>query len=261
MITTGKEQLYHDKGVWISEQAMRQYGAFEKDYLEVRGKEKRIFTIGEIRALPQVPYDYQHASEWQMRARSIDRFIQYLKDRRPEAATIIDIGCGNGFFSNIIAPYADHVFGVDVNLRELQQAAEAFAANPKLQWYYLDIFKETTFEEAAADLITFCCSFQYFNDVEVLIAKCRRLLKPGGAIHIIDTPFYPEKDLERARKATAHYYHSLGCDALAQHYFHHNWEQIKVFDPVFHYKPPAHFFSSLFRKNDSPFPWIEIRKQ
>ena len=253
------DELYQDGGVYISKHATARFGAFEKDYLGIRAKEKRVFNIEEIRKLPQVSADSPHASEWKMRAGSIDRFIRYLKKRKP--VTIIDIGCGNGFFSNIISTYANNVYGVDVNLLELQQAAVAFEANPKLQWYYLDIFSEYAFEEDTIDLITFCCSFQYFTEVEALIHKCSSLLKPGGSIHIIDTPFYPKQDLERARKATAQYYHNLGFDTLAQHYFHHSIEQIKAFDPIIHYQPNRNFFSSLFRKNDSPFPWIEIRKQ
>ncbi len=261
MINTSTEGLYRDEGVWVSPSALAQFGAFEKDYLQVRGKEQRIFSIDEIRQLPQVPAGYLHAAEWKMRVGSINRFMHYLKNRKPGAATIIDIGCGNGFFANTISAYAGKVYGVDVNLRELQQAATAFEDNPKLQWYYLDIFDEHVFEEADADLVTFCCSFQYFKEIDALIHKCKRLLKPGGSIHIIDTPFYPEQDRDRARAATARYYDSLGCGSLAQHYCHHSLEQIKAYDPVIRYRPASNFLTSLFRKNDSPFPWIEIRKQ
>lgn len=261
MIKTSTGALYRDEGVWVSKPALARFSGFEKDYLEARGKEQRIFSIEEIRQLPQVPDGYLHAAEWKMRAESINRFMHYLKNRQPGAATIIDIGCGNGFFADKISAYAGNVCGVDVNLPELQQAAMAFEANPKLQWYYLDIFNEHVFEEAGADLVTFCCSFQYFAAIEDLIHKCKKLLKPGGSIHIIDTPFYRKQDLERAREATARYYHNLGCDTLAQHYFHHSLERINAFNPIVHYRRATHFWASLFRKTDSPFPWIEIRKQ
>lgn len=253
-----EQQGYQDNGVWISAKALERFGTFEQEYLAARDKEQRIFSIEDIRRLPEVPAGYRHEAEWRMRKRSIARFLEYLEGRRP--VTVMDIGCGNGFFSNAISRYATGVYGIDVNLKELQQAAVAFAGNPKLQWYCADVMDETLFTASSADLITFCCSFQYFPDAAVILDRCLELLRPGGAVHIIDTPFYHTGDAGRAKTATEMYYNSLGSNGLAAYYFHHTWEQIDRYRPLIRYRPPGGLRAALFGKNDSPFPWIEIRK-
>lgn len=249
-----------EDGVWISWAAKEKFGQFEEAYFHIREKEQRIFTINEIRQLPQVPVPHPHAREWAKRAGSIDRFIGHLKNRQPKPAKVLDLGCGNGFFAHLVSGYVQQVVGIDVNLTELKQAARAFADNPKLKWYYLDIFEEGILA-ADFDLVTFCCSFQYFQDLDKILYKCMQLLKPGGSVHIIDTPFYADHDIARAKTASADYYEKLGFAELAQHYHHHSWSEIQPYHPVVHYRPVTSFFSSLSGKKKSPFPWIEIIKQ
>lgn len=253
-------EMFIEDGVWLSRAAMEKFGQFEQAYISIREKEQRVFTINEVQQLPNVPLHHPHAQEWKLRAGSIDRFIRHLKNRQPKPARVLDMGCGNGFFAHLVSGYVQQVVGIDVNLTELKQAAKAFTDNPKLQWYYLDIFEEEVLK-ADFDLITFCCSFQYFADMPKVLQKCMQLLKPGGSVHIIDTPFYADNDVARARKASAEYYEGLGFPDLVQHYHHHEWKAILSYQPVIHYRPATHFFSSLFGKKESPFPWIEIIKQ
>lgn len=258
MTTNTNIELEFIDGIWIEEEARQRFHSFEEQYIHIRDKEHRIFSIDEIRRLPKVKEDHKHAAEWKIREKSIERFVRFLKQKKTTAT--LDIGCGTGFFANILSQYCDKVSGVEVNLIELKQAAEAFKSNKKTEWYYTDILSRKVFQEEAFDLITFCCSFQYFPDVKEILDTCFYYLKPGGSVHIIDSPFYELEEQSKAQKATYNYYQNMGCDTLAQHYFHHTWESIKPYRPQIHYQKSKGVFSSLFAKHDSPFPWIEIIK-
>ncbi len=246
-------------GVWIEEQTRRRFQAFEEQYIHVRDKEHRIFSVEEIKQLPEVKAGHLHEMEWKIREKSIKRFTDFLK--RKTLFRAMDIGCGTGFFTNILSQYCEQVIGVDVNLTELKQAARAFEGNEKLQWYYADIMNPHVFDAGSFDLITFCCSFQYFPHAAQILDACFYYLKPGGSVHIIDTPFYENKEQGKARKASQHYYQNMGCDTLAQHYFHHTFDALIPFHTIVHYQKKKGLFSSFFADQyDSPFPWIEVIK-
>jgi ubiquinone/menaquinone biosynthesis C-methylase UbiE len=260
MLSTPSDiSLQSINGIWIEGQTRQRFQAFEDQYIHVRDKEQRIFSIEEIRQLPVVNSNHPHAQEWKIREKSIARFTHFLKNKKIDRA--MDIGCGTGFFANILSQYCNSVAGVEVNLTELKQATEAFKGNDKLQWFYADVLNRNIFEEGSYDLITFCCSFQYFPHAAQILDACFYYLKPGGAVHIIDTPFYEIAEQDKARKASKHYYQSMGCDTLAQHYFHHTFDDLKPFQVTVHYRKKKGIFSSFFTDQyDSPFPWIEITK-
>lgn len=259
MLTTqSNNELESVAGVWVENGTRERFQQFEQPYLLIREKEHRIFSIDEIRELPAVRPEHPHAGEWKIRQKSIDRFMHFLKGKQIENA--MDIGSGTGFFANMLSRYCLHVAGVEVNFPELKQAALAFESNERLAWYCVDIMQRKVFAEASFDLITFCCSFQYFPDIKQIVDTCFYYLRPGGSVHIIDTPFYSGDELEPARNASQKYYHDMGFDELAQHYFHHNIDDLAPYNPVIHYRKKKKNFRSFFESPDSPFLWIELIK-
>jgi SAM-dependent methyltransferase len=245
-------------GIWIENGTRERFQAFEEQYLLIRDKEHRIFSIDEIRKLPEVNREHPHYQEWKIRQKSIDRFLHFLKGKKMEHT--LDIGSGTGFFAHMLTRYCQNVAGVEVNFSELKQAVTAFENNERLKWFCVDIMQRKVFAAASFDLITFCCSFQYFPDVKEIIDTCFYYLKPGGSVHIIDTPFYDADEVEQAKKASQNYYQSMGFGELAQHYFHHSWDSLVPYDPVVHYRKKKRSFLSFFDGADSPFPWIELIK-
>ena len=245
-------------GIWVESGTRERFQAFEDQYILIRDKEHRIFSIDEIRKLPEVNREHPHYGEWKIRQKSIARFRHFLKGKKTEHA--LDIGSGTGFFAHMLSQYCQHVVGVEVNFPELKQAAEAFGSSEKLKWFCVDVLQRKVFAEASFDLITFCCSFQYFSDVKEIVDACFYYLKPGGSVHIIDTPFYNAQELAQAKKASLHYYQNMGFNDLAQHYHHHSWDSLAPYHPIVHYKKKEGGFRSFFEGPDSPFPWIELIK-
>jgi len=240
-------------GVHVSESALVKFSDFEKNYLAVREKEKRVISLEEVRRLPYPQKDSVDYALWETRRKNILRFNSFLSKKG--SVRILDIGCGNGFFTNMLSERDNEVVGLDVNLTELKQAAEAFPSK-NIKWYYLDILTEKIPEEKF-DLITFCASFHYFKDPKQLLRICQGLLKTDGEVHIIDSPFYSEEGRENARKRSVDYFRSMKVESMSDYYFHNSYSFLKEFNVSIKYKPGS-FFKKLLRIKDSPFPWIMI---
>jgi len=241
-----------ENGVHVSLSIGEKFFDFEKNYLKVREKEKRVLNIEEIRKLPFVESKNADYDLWRIRRRNINRFLNYLAKKNKQLK-ILDVGCGNGFFTNLMQKQSHFLMGLDVNIVELNQAVEAFGAS-NITWVYGDILSDNL-PENKFDIITFCGSFQYFEHPEKLLNHCKKLLHPGGEIHIIDSPFYPEAEIEAAKHRSIDYFHNMEVDTM-NNYFHHN--SYKIFDDyniTLKYKPNR-FLRKLFK--DSPFPWIMI---
>lgn len=255
MNSTKNQQIFQlQEGVYVSSTAASKHLFFESKYISVRTKENRILSVQQIRQLPEVDENYVHAKEWNIRKKNINRFIKYLR-KKNKKLRILDIGCGNGFFSNLMS-LGNEVVAVDVNLTELKQASAAFS-NSTITWYYADILNETLPEEKF-DLITFCASFQYFNDPALILKKCQGLLNPGGEIHIIDSPFYTQQNLTQAKLNSARYYENLNENEMKEFYHHHNIAFLSDFSYRLMYRP-NHFLLKWFHLKDSPFPWIKLQ--
>ncbi len=229
---------------------------FEATYIRLREKENRIHDDKTISELPY-PKNVAQVKEWQMRVRSSERVMRYFRGRVGES--LLDLGCGNGWFSSLVAQTGMKVFGMDVNMIELKQAARIFQ-NENLYFLYADIF-QTQLPEKEFDFITLNASVQYFKDFSKLILRLFELLKDNGEIHIIDSPFYKQKEIKDAEDRTKKYYKDTGFEKMADFYFHHSYEDLESFNYKVLYQPvKMNIISKLFWKPDIPFPWIRITK-
>ncbi len=226
---------------------------FSDLYIAVRTKEQRILSAKQIQSLPYLDTFSPHVSEWELRQKSTTRFTEYL-NRKKTPLNILDIGCGNGWFSNLLATISPQhqIIGLDVNVDELYQATEIFSQQ-NLIFAYGDIFKINTFKKQF-DCITLNGCIQYFSDLDLLITTLKSFLKPHGEIHIIDSPFYNKGQIVSAKRRTLDYYTQLGFPEMASHYFHHSFENIKDFKIL--YKPTKSIINKLLSKKDSPFMWL-----
>lgn len=223
-----------------------------KTYLLVREKENRILEDSEIIKLPNVNFN-----EWPIRKKSAHRFLKYLKTKG-NSLNILDLGCGNGWFSNQIASVSENnsVIGLDINSHELEQAARVFKRE-NLKFVYADIFQLQNEFKSTFDIITLNGVIQYFPDFNLLIKTLDTFLKSEGEIHIIDSPFYAENEIENAQKRTEVYYNNLGFPEMANSYYHHSKKHIEDFKIL--YKPKKSILKRFYTK-DSPFYWLFFKK-
>lgn len=233
---------------------------FENIYLQVRKREKRIYSDDELNLLPYAYKNNPHKNEWELRAKSFLRFKNYLS-RKTSKLNILDLGCGNGWFTGQLSKEFHHnYFCVDVNIIELEQAARVFD-NGQINFIYSDIIS-TSLPTNIFDIVIINSALQYFQNISVLMKELFFISKPYGEIHIIDSPFYKQQYLPQAKNRTLKYYQSLGFPEMAKNYFHHTIDELKYLRHSYFYNPGAikNKLSSIFFEKDSPFPWIVVTR-
>jgi ubiquinone/menaquinone biosynthesis C-methylase UbiE len=242
--------------VYIPER-LKPDGLFEKKYIDLRNKEQRIYSDEELMLLPSIPKNHIHFNEWQIRKRSCNRLIQYLQ-AKPAPLRILEVGCGNGWLSRRLAGIpGSKVIGSDVNFTELQQAARVFSQIPNLLFIYGDVGSDIL-EKMEFDCIVFASCIQYFSPLHDIIKHSLQLLKPGGEIHILDSPIYKLSETAEAKKRTATYYAELGFPEMSKYYFHHSINELREFGFEILYQPSS--IQNYILGNKNPFPWLCIKR-
>ena len=229
---------------------------FETLYLQVRKKEKRLYSDEEVKLLPYASKRNLHKNEWALRTKSFLRFKKYLSQKKSKL-NILDLGCGNGWFTGQLAKEFDHnYFCIDVNLPELEQAARIFN-NDNITFIYADIAK-TALPTNTFDIVILNSALQYFPNVSSLMKEIFFISKSYVEVHIIDTPFYNASEIMQARNRTQKYYLSINYPEMASKYFHHTIDEFKYLRFSSLYNPGSlkNKLSNFIFEKDSPFPWI-----
>lgn len=209
------------KGVqYLSEQV--HFSEKEATYLKVRKTENRLLSDDAVKKLPFESPHADYIKEWKMREKSHLKLMRLLR-KQPEPKTILDVGCGNGWFTNLLAKEfpKSTVYGVDLNQPELEQANRLFGSG-QVWFLYLDLLKTTHFPDLSFDMIFFNASIQYFPELNAILTKSKNLITAEGSIWINDSPFYKDERAQSvASERSMAYYSSQGCPEMAQYYFHH----------------------------------------
>lgn len=225
---------------------------FEAHYMSTREKEKRLPNDEFVKSLPNVPKDHLHYNEWKLRKKSLKRLQNYLKSRKQH--TLLEIGCGNGWLTQELAPLIHEIFGLDVTKAELEQAARCkqYSNSEYICCTDWSLLPMHTF-----DIILFSGSFQYFELTLEFWVQLERLLKENGEIHIIDTFFYTNDEADKAKERSKRYFSDLGEESSIHYYHHQMWDELpETYKVLFQ---PNRFLQKL--KSESPFPWIVISKE
>lgn len=225
---------------------------FERDYTAVRQKENRLLSDETVKVLPFLKVG-THLDEWKKRVDSLNRMKPFLTQL--EHKTILEIGCGNGWFSNLLVKKNNTVIGLDVGKQELEQAARCFT-NENL--HFVCCTDLNLLPDLAFDCIVFNASIQYFDISESWWKMIFKKVKKGGEIHLIDSPFYDDNEVEAAKERSKKYFEQLNENQAHSYYFHHRWSELpKDFDLLYKHRKINRFLN----KNASPFPWIRINVQ
>lgn len=232
--------------------------SFAEAYIRLRTKEERIYTDDELLNLPDISPQHRYYKEWKLRKKSAAKLKAWF-EKKIKPLSILEAGCGNGWLSRYLSDIPlSKITGLDINKPELLQAKRVFGHVPNLQFQYGEIDAAPVKEEHY-DRIVFASSVQYFPSLKQLLGTSLQLLKPGGEIHILDSPFYQQHEIKAAQERTNQYFSGIGFAEMAEYYFHHSLAELAPFHYSVLHKPG--FINRYLLMNKNPFPWICIKKQ
>lgn len=108
----------------------------------------------------------------------IGQTVTALLGEPRRALAVLDAGCGTGLCGPLLAPYAQHLHGVDLSERMLAKA------RPRQVYDVLAKAELTAFIEGAAaasyDLIVSADTLCYFGDLHAVARATAKALRPGG---------------------------------------------------------------------------------
>jgi protein-L-isoaspartate O-methyltransferase len=156
---------------------------------ELHSESRNAYTDREVSLLPYPGESHPRNREWAVRAKTCRRLIRYLSDHK-KAASILDIGCGNGWLSHQLATVpGSRVVGLDSNLNELRQAARVFRRQSNLKFIYGD-FYSSVLQDLSFDIIVLAATIQHFPSTSGIIGDASAYLRIGGELHILDSHLY-----------------------------------------------------------------------
>lgn len=98
---------------------------------------------------------------------------------------VLDIACGEGYGSYLLAQNASSVTGVDIDAATIKKAQDKYRAT-HLRFLSGDA-RTTTLPDRSFDLIVSFETLEHLAEQDQLMSEFKRLLKPGGQL-ILSTP-------------------------------------------------------------------------
>jgi SAM-dependent methyltransferase len=169
---------------------------FAEAYAGHRAAEGRGYAQEHLLALPYLR-EGPFARQWAVRSRSYEalqrRVVQPLAKRLRRPLEVLDLGAGNGWLSSRLA--GDGHLATAIDIREdavdgLGAAQHLESLNPERMRRLAASFDSVPLPEAVADLAIFNASLHYAMDLSAALSEASRLVRLGGQIAIVDSPFY-----------------------------------------------------------------------
>jgi SAM-dependent methyltransferase len=169
---------------------------FAAEYARHRAAEGRGHAGDELLALPYLRTG-PLARQWGVRVRSFETLmrdvVQPLTVQRGRPLTVLDLGAGNGWLSWRLAREGHAAIALDIREDDVDGlgAAHALAARSAGRMRLCPAsFDAIPLAAESVDLAVFNASLHYALDLSVVLAEARRVVRPGGLLAIVDSPFY-----------------------------------------------------------------------
>jgi SAM-dependent methyltransferase len=171
--------------------------SFRTEYGAHRAAEGRANSRAELLALPYLTSG-PVARQWAVRARSFDTFVSQvlgpLVAERAQPLEVLDLGAGNGWLCYRAAVAGHRAVALDLRSDKVDGLG---AAGPLLEALpsgrlqrVVASFEALPLDAARFDVVVFNAALHYALDLSVALRESRRVVRPGGRLVILDSPFY-----------------------------------------------------------------------
>jgi len=128
----------------------------------------------------------QYAVSEQKGGDDLDAIVAIVRDLQPQV--VVDIATGPGSTALALAAVAGRVVGTDVSPGMIDTARERAAADGIANaTFEVAPVEHLPFGAAEVDVVTCRIAAHHFADVPAALAEVRRVLRPGGALVLLDS--------------------------------------------------------------------------
>jgi SAM-dependent methyltransferase len=187
---------------------------FRTDYAAHRASEGRALTDRELRTLPYLATG-PTARQWAVRARTFEAFMRSVVAPMARAAgrplDMLDLGAGNGWLAARLAFDGHRGLAVDIRDDDVDGlgAARTLLDGSGFERVVAN-FDALPVADRAIDIAAFNASLHYSTGLATTLAEAARVVRPGGKIAVLDSPFYRRSAQGEAMVAEKHE-HAAEC--------------------------------------------------
>jgi ubiquinone/menaquinone biosynthesis C-methylase UbiE len=155
--------------------------------------------------------------------------------------SILDLACGQGYLSRILARKGAKVVGVDLSEKMLEIAQESEESEPLgVKYVQCNSADMSEIAEASMDCIVSTFGFHDIKEIESTLEECSRVLKENGKlVFAIPHPLSYAKRSEDDEGYHLKMYHYMSIREIP----HPKYKDTKV---LAYHRPLSHYFEKLF---------------
>ena len=128
-------------------------------------------------------YDAEHR-EWLAEAFE-NKIRSWLARRFTPDDHVLELGCGTGIFSEMIAGQVRHLTATDFSPEMLERAGQRLSAYDNVEARQEDA-GHTSFAHGAFDAVLAVNLFHHASEPAAVARECNRVVRPGGRVVVID---------------------------------------------------------------------------
>jgi len=150
-----------------------------RDFWNRRAREEPYFFVDDRRAYR----DRELAGFWSAGEEDLDRLLALLEVSIAPTNVVLDIGCGVGRLTRVIAARAARVHALDISSEMIERAREHHSDLDNVEWIVGDGRSLEPLGEGSVDGCVSHVVFQHIPDPSITLGYVRemgRVLRPGG---------------------------------------------------------------------------------